>query len=117
MSIEAKQQLVSVLAQLVMQKFIGLTYREMSQMLKLTPLEETIDGKELLQNDRIKLLTEQIRLKFSLSQEAMEIITTNLRKLELEELEALFKEILKIETVEQLQTWLSAHTPKTRAQN
>jgi len=82
-------------------------------MLKLTPLEETISGKELLQNDRIKLLTEQVRLKFLLSEETLETITLNLRKLDLLSLEALFKDILKIETVEELKTWIDKHISET----
>lgn len=109
----AQQRLVNVLAQLVMQKFTSLTYKEMSKMLHLTPLEETIDGQELLQGQTIKLLLKLIETKFSLSPSAVEDINQELQSLSLESLESLFIEILNIETVEELEYWIQTHLPKS----
>jgi hypothetical protein len=81
-------------------------------MLRLTPLEETIDGKELLQNDRIKLLKRHIRSKFSLPAEEIEAIATNLTLIDLTELESLFEEILEIETIEELESWIEERLPE-----
>jgi hypothetical protein len=89
-----------------------LTYKELSQMLKLTPLEETMSGQELLKNDRMEILTKQIQLKFAPSTTRMEAITLNLQKLDLERLKELFEQILKIETIEQLEAWINNYLTK-----
>ncbi len=84
-------------------------------MLKLTPFEETTAGREILQDDRVKMLTELTQAKFSLSSETLQEITGDLRKLSLESLEDLFKAIFSIKTVEQLEIWIDERIPKNEA--
>ncbi len=106
---ETRQRLVTVLAQLVMQKFTRLTYKELSRMLRLIPLEETIDGKELIQNDRVRILARQIKSRFFPTPEIMEVITADLSHLSLDSLELLFEDIFDIENLTELQTWINNH--------
>jgi hypothetical protein len=103
------QRLLTVLSQFIEQKFKTLTYKELSHMLRLTPLEETASGQELLKNERVETLTELIQLKFVLSPGMVEAITADLQKLDLESLKALLRQILKIETIEQLESWIKDH--------
>lgn len=106
---ETRQRLVTVLAQLVMQKFARLTYKELSRMLRLIPLEETIDGKELIQNQNLKLITRQIKSRFFPTPEIMEVITADLSQLSLESLELLFEDIFDIDNLTELETWINNH--------
>ena len=46
-----EEKLISVMSQLIEQKFRNLTYKELSRMLQLTPLAETISGQELIKDD------------------------------------------------------------------
>jgi len=55
-----EERLMSVFSQLIEQKFKTLNYKELSQMLRLTPLRETTSGQELLKEDRIDILLNQI---------------------------------------------------------
>lgn len=106
------QRLITVLSQFIEQRFRTLTYKELSHMLRLTPLEETASGQELLKNERVETLTELIQLKFVLSPGMKEAITVDLQKLDLESLKALLRQILKIETIEQLESWIKDHLPE-----
>ncbi len=110
----AKRRLIAILAQFIEQKFKALTYKELSQMLELTPLEETISGREILHDDRVKMLAQQVNVKFSLSPEDKALVLADLENLDLDDLESLFTEVLKIETVEELQVWIQQHLPEDK---
>lgn len=84
-------------------------------MLRLTPLEETISGQELIKNERVDILTRQILLKFAPSTAMMEAIGADLQKLSLENLKLLLERIIKIETFEQLEYWINEHLPGEQA--
>lgn len=103
---QSSQRLVNALAQLITQKFTNLTYKEMSKMLRLTPLEETIDGKELIQNERIRVLMVLVRSKFSLSRGQAENVATSLGKLDMTALLILAEDILDMETIDELEEWI-----------
>jgi hypothetical protein len=103
------------MSQFIEQKFKTLTYKELSQMLRLTPLEETISGQELIKNERVDILTRQILLKFAPSTAMMEAIGADLQKLSLENLKLLLERIIKIETFEQLEYWINEHLPGEQA--
>lgn len=109
LSYELKQRLVTILAQLVMQKFARLTYKELARMLRLIPLEETIDGKELMHDFGIKLLCQQITTKFSPTIEEMEDLETRLQQLSLPDVESLAREIIFLSTLSDLEEWLDEH--------
>jgi len=73
-----EEKLIAVMSQLIEQKFRGLTYKELSKMLRLRPLSETISGQELIKDDRVALLSRQIRRKFALSDELTETMKEEL---------------------------------------
>jgi predicted transposase YdaD len=110
-----EEKLITVMSQLIEQKFRQLTYEEISKMIRLTPLAETISGQGLLKDDRVTLLTKMIRRRFTLSDELTESINHELKRLDLTSLQALFPQIFDISTVEELETWIAAHTPATSA--
>jgi predicted transposase YdaD len=112
---QAEERLITVLSQLIEQKFKTLTYKELSKMLRLTPLRETESFKEAIKEDRIETLATLIQSKFALSDEVMEAITADLQNLSLEDLRALVEQILKLETFEQLETWIADHLPAAEA--
>jgi predicted transposase YdaD len=110
-----EEKLITVMSQLIEQKFRRLTYEEISKMIRLTPLAETISGQGLIKDERVALLTRLIRRKFFLSDELMESITHELKQLDLTALNELVDQILDINTVEELETWIAAHTPAASA--
>jgi len=110
-----EERLISVLSQLIEQKFKLLSYEELSKMLRLTPLRETTSFQEALKEDRVERLTEQIQVKFELLPELLEPITADLQKLDMPTLGVLFKQILRLDTFEQLEHWIADHLPKRTA--
>lgn len=78
-------------------------------MLRLTPLRETISGQELLKEDRVAMLTRQIQRKFALAPDLLNATVLELDQLELDNLRALIGEILFIDTLEQLEQWITDH--------
>lgn len=107
-----EERLISVFSQLIEQKFKTLNYKELSQMLRLTPLRETTSGQELLKEDRIDILLNQIEVKFGISPEMAEKLTTELAQLDVTTLKALLRQLLRLETLEQLQFWIADHLPE-----
>lgn len=104
---QTETRLLTILAQFVEQKFRSLTYKEISDMLRLTPLAETISGQELIKDERLAILSRQIQIRFQLSDELTEAIGQDLEKLDLPTLKLLLEEILRIESFEQLELWIS----------
>jgi hypothetical protein len=82
-------------------------------MLRLTPLEETISGQELIKNERVTTLTRQFSRKFALSSELTLAIQLELNKLDLTTLQALLDQVLDLSTLERLELWIMDHLPKT----
>jgi predicted transposase YdaD len=107
---ETEQRLISLLSQIIEQKFKTLTYKELSKMLKLTPFRETTSFQEALQEelqeDRVEMLTKMIRHKFHFAESTLEKLTTRLRQLTLPDLEALFETILDMRTLKDLNAWI-----------
>jgi hypothetical protein len=103
---------MSVFSQLIEQKFKTLNYKELSQMLRLTPLRETTSGQELLKEDRIETLLNLIEVKFGLSPEMAEKFTADLAQLDINTLKALLRQLLRLETLEQVQFWITDHLPE-----
>ena len=110
-----EERLISVLSQMIEEKFKTLNYKELREMLRLTPFRETASVQEVLKEDRVEMLANLIQVKFALKPELVEQIQVDLQKLDLATLEVLFKQILRLETFEQFEYWIADHLPKQKA--
>ena len=77
-------------------------------MLKLTPIEETVAGREWIQEGQISVLAEQIEHKFNIP---ASMAAQNLQVLSVESLKELSRVILGLDTAKQLAAWIEAHKP------
>ncbi len=111
LDLNTEDKLISLMSQLIEQKFRTFSYEALSQMLRLTPLSETISGQALLKDYSIETLLSQIRLKFSPSIHTMTAFSESLEALNFENLKTLLTEMVEIETVEQLEGWINDHLP------
>ena len=113
---ETEQRLAMLLTQIIEQKFKQLSYKELEQMLRLTPFEETISfqqaKKKVLQEDRITLLSKLIKRKFKFAESTMIRLRARLQKLTLKDLEDLFEEIIDMVTLREINAWVSGRTPR-----
>ena len=80
-------------------------------MLRLTPLEETISGQELIKNAHVAILTTQVQDKFNLSSTLIESVRADLDKLDAEALASLVRQILHFDSFEALAAWLAERQP------
>ncbi|MEZ4726092.1 MAG: DUF2887 domain-containing protein [Caldilineaceae bacterium] len=110
-----EERLLGVLSQMIEEKFKTLNYKELSQMLRLTPLRETASVQEVLKEERIEILVSQIEVKFGISPEMADEVEANLMQLDMNALKALFKQLLRLDTFEQLELWISDHLPERSA--
>lgn len=76
-------------------------------MLRLTPLEETISGQELIKNAHVAILAAQIQDKFALSGPLGETVRSDLDKLDAKALAMLVRQILHFDTFEELENWIA----------
>jgi len=111
--LKTEQRLLTLFAQLIEEKFKTLTYKELSQMLQLTPLKETESVREIRHEDRIELLTKQIRHKFRFAESTVERLIFRLQQLSLHDLDDLFEVILDMRTLKQLNAWIDERLPQT----
>jgi hypothetical protein len=84
-------------------------------MIRLTPLAETTSGQELINNDRVAMLTAQIQDKFTLSDKLVKSVRTNLETLSSDMLHQLIRQILHFDTFETLEQWIEEHLPVQQA--
>ncbi len=110
-----EERLIDVLSQMIEQKFKTLNYKELSQMLRLTPFHETTSFQEAMKKERIELLLNQIEVKFGISPETAEAVAVDLDKLDINALKALFRQLLRLDTFEQLEHWIADHQPERPA--
>ena len=82
-------------------------------MLQLTPLKETESVREIRHEDRIELLTKQIRHKFRFAESTVERLIFRLQQLSLHDLDDLFEVILDMRTLKQLNAWIDERLPQT----
>jgi len=94
---------------MIEEKFKMMNYKELSQMLRLTPFRETESFREALKEERIETLLGMIEVKFSISPETSEEVAADLMQLDLNTLKALFKQLIRLDTFEQLKFWISDH--------
>jgi hypothetical protein len=76
-------------------------------MIRLTPLEETTSGQELIKNERVKTLARQLTRKFTLSTELVETLHLELDQLDPAALEQLLDLVLDFATYEQVEQWIT----------
>jgi predicted transposase/invertase (TIGR01784 family) len=110
-----EERLLGVLSQMIEEKFKTLNYKELSQMLRLTPFHETASFLEAQKEDRIETLVGMIEVKFAVSPEMAEDIAADLAQLDTNVLKVLFKQLLRLDTFEQLKFWISDHLPDRQA--
>jgi len=109
---DTEERLLSVLSQLIEQKFKRLTYKELSEMLRLTPLRETTSVQEVLQEEHVTILTRLIQKKFTLAPEMSAAINAKLQQLDLPTLRTLLDLIFDLASVEQLESWIGSKLPQ-----
>ena len=80
-------------------------------MLRLTPLEETISGQELIKNAHVAILTTLVQDKFNLSSTLIESVRADLDKLDAEALANLVRQLLHFDSFEALEAWIAARQP------
>jgi hypothetical protein len=80
-------------------------------MIRLTPLEETTSGQELIKNERVKTLARQLTRKFTLSTELVETLHLELDQLDPATLEQLLDLVLDFATYEQVEQWITDRLP------
>lgn len=107
---DAEERLLTVLVQFIEQRFPHLNYKELSQMLRLTPFKETQSFREAAHEEFSEILLRQIKRKYQFGERTLTQLSRRFQQLSLEDLEALFEEIIDIQTLTQLNEWLDAHT-------
>jgi hypothetical protein len=105
-------RLISVFSQMIEQKFRTLNYEELSNMLRLTPFRETDSVKEVIKEERIDLLLNLIEVKFGFSQELKEAMAADLAQLDMNVLKALVRQLLRLDTFEQLEVWITCRSAR-----
>jgi hypothetical protein len=110
LSSEAEQRLLMVMSQFIEEKFKILDYEEICKMLNLTPFEETTTFKKTyqrkLQEDFAEMLVQQIEAKFRFSQKTLAKLVLKLRQLALDDLKAMFKAIITMKRLKDLNAWI-----------
>ena len=107
---QAEERLVAVLSQLIEQKFRSLSYKELSQMLRLTPLRETESVQEVLKEEWLDVLIPMIRRQFVISDEIQAALLRDLQTLAADRLKALIPILWEINSVESLERWIAEQT-------
>jgi hypothetical protein len=103
-----KGLLMALLARFIVQKFTYIKREELDIMLKLTPIEETVAGREWMQEGQISILSEIIEHKFDIP---ASMAAQNLQVLSVESLKELSRVVLGLDTAKQLAAWIEAHKP------
>jgi predicted transposase YdaD len=103
---EFENRLVEILARLIEQKFKTLSYEELEKMLKLTPFKETRSVQKVLYEDRMQLLTTQVKRKFRFADSTVNRLALRLQKLTLEDLKTLFGDIIEMNRLQEINAWI-----------
>ncbi|MEZ4735160.1 MAG: DUF4351 domain-containing protein [Caldilineaceae bacterium] len=79
-------------------------------MLQLTPFKETKSFREAAHEELTDLLLRQIKRKYRFGDRTLAQLARRFQQLSLENLEALFEEMIDMQTLGQLNEWLDEHT-------
>ncbi len=99
-----QERLLQLLAQFIGQKFTHLAGKEITRMLKLTPVEETVWGREWLAEGQTLLLADMIEEKFGIDAKTA---FQKMQGLSYEDLRLLGRYLLRAKTYQQLEAWIS----------
>jgi predicted transposase YdaD len=105
----SQERLLSLLAQFVMQKFSHLSHKEIENMLQLTPLEETVAGREIIQEGQVSLLAQMMSHKFAVP---IEEVIQQLEPLTIEDLKDLGLFFTEATSYESIKGWLTGRQTK-----
>ncbi len=115
LSADVEQRLVMLMAQLIEEKFKILSYKELCKMLNLTPFRETTSYKETffedLQKEFSEMLIQMIEAKFKFSKRTITKLVLRLRQLTLDDLKAMFKEIIVMKRLKEINAWIDSRLP------
>lgn len=103
---QTEEKLVAILSQLIEQKFRNLSYKELSEMLRLTPLRETASFQEVFKEEWLDVLLPMIRRQFMISDEVQDALLHDLQTLDADQLKALIPIIWEFTSVESLERWI-----------
>lgn len=115
MDAQTEERLVAILSQLIEQKFKNLGYKELSEMLRLTPLRETASFQEVFKEEWLDVLLPMIRRQFAISEEIQDALHRDLALLDADSLKALIPILQELNRVEDLERWIAEHHPHTLA--
>ncbi|MCB0123791.1 MAG: DUF2887 domain-containing protein [Caldilineaceae bacterium] len=115
MDTQTEERLVAILSQLIEQKFKNLGYKELSEMLRLTPLRETASFQEVFKEEWLDVLLPMIRRQFVISEEIQDALHRDLALLDADSLKALIPILQELNRVEDLERWIAEHHPHTLA--
>ncbi|MCL4870305.1 MAG: Rpn family recombination-promoting nuclease/putative transposase [Anaerolineae bacterium] len=99
-----QERLLQLMVQFIGQKFTQLAGKEITKMLKLTPVEETVWGREWLAEGQISLLSEQIEEKFGIDAQTA---VQKMQPLSYDDLRLLGRFLLKAKTYSQIEAWIA----------
>jgi predicted transposase YdaD len=114
-----QERLVELLIQFLVQKFSHYSREEIEKMIRLTPIEETVVGKELIQEGMergmekgfhagmVSVLSELIEQNFSIPAVAA---TVALGPLSTDALKELSRQIGQMETYQDVEAWIAEHS-------
>lgn len=108
---QAEERLLIILSQLIEQKFRTLSYKELAQMIRLTPLHETDSFQEGFKEEHLKTLMPHFQAKYLLSTKQYEALQNDLQQLSLDDVRALYVQSLHMDTFEQLKNWVVERRP------
>ncbi len=124
LSPQTEQRLLMVMTQLIEEKFRILSYKELCEMLKLTPFDQTDtfietyqkklqeDLKKDRMEDRVGLLIKLMKCKYHFARSTLVKLDTRLRQLTLKDLENLFEAIFDLPTLRALNAWIDSRLPQ-----
>jgi hypothetical protein len=119
---EAEERLLMVMTQFIEEKFKTLSYKELANMLRLTPFDQTdtfIEAyqrkfqesfqeslQKSLKEERVQRLIQIIDVKFRFSRDTINKLATKLNQLTLEDLKYLFADIFHLKRLKDLNAWI-----------
>jgi len=99
----AQKRLVNLLVQFIVQKFSHLKSEEITKMLQLTPLRETVAVREWMHEGKVEMLAMLMEHKLSV---AASKVMARLKALSETDLEALSAYLWKAENYQQVEAWI-----------